>query len=97
MLGRGDIPANLDVRPKWRNPMHVSRAAAADAGTKIVDKVPWLAESEVGLELMGLSSDQITRAMNDKRRAAGTDILQTLRDAAAQQAAQGAVQGDAGA
>lgn len=97
MLGRGDIPANLDVRPRWRNPMHVSRAAAADAGTKIIDKVPWLAESEVGLELLGLSEDQITRAMNDKRRAAGSGILQTFRDAAAQQAEQSAAPGNAGA
>lgn len=88
MLNKGDVPDDLDPRPKWRNPLHVSRAAAADAGSKIIDKAPWLADSEVGLELLGLSPDQIKRAMIDKRRAAGTGILQTLRAAAEAQAAQ---------
>lgn len=84
MLNRDDVPDDLDIRPIWRNPMHVSRAAAADAGTKVIDKLPWLAETEVGMELMGLSGDQIKRAMNDKRRARGSDALQAIRDRAAQ-------------
>lgn len=81
MLG-GDLPDNLDVRARWRNPRFVSRAAAADAGSKVIDKAPWLAESEVGLELLGLSGDQIRRAMADKRRAAGSGVLTTLQAAA---------------
>jgi hypothetical protein len=97
MMGRGDVPATLDVRPRWRNPLHLSRAAAADAGTKIITQFPWLAETEVGLELAGLSPDQVTRALNEKRRAAGTGVLQTLREAAAAQAAQSGAQGNAGA
>lgn len=67
----GDVPDDLDVRSQWRSPLHVSRAAAADAGSKTIDKVPWLAESEVGLELLGLTPDQISRAMADKHRAQG--------------------------
>lgn len=82
MLNGGDLPDGLDVLPKWRNPMHISRAAAADAGTKVIDKVPWLADSEVGLELMGLSPSQIQRAMADKRRAGGSAALQVLQEAA---------------
>lgn len=78
MLNRGDVPGDLDVRPLWRNPMHVSRAAAADAGTKVVDKLPWLAETEVGMEIMGLSPDQIRRALGDKRRAEGRQIANGL-------------------
>jgi hypothetical protein len=76
----GDVPPDLDVRPHWRNPIHVSRAAAADAGTKVIDKMPWLAETEVGMELMGLSPDQIRRALADRRRARGSEVLQALRD-----------------
>jgi hypothetical protein len=82
MLNGGDLPDGLEVLPKWRNPMHISRAAAADAGTKVIDKVPWLADSEVGLELMGLTPSQIQRAMADKRRAGGSSALQTLQEAA---------------
>ncbi len=56
--------ATIDT--KWRSPAYLSRAAAADAGTKQVAAVPWLAETEVGLELMGLTDQQIKRAMGQK-------------------------------
>lgn len=81
MKNRGDIPADLDVRSQWRSPMHLSRAAAADAGSKQVAAVPWLAETEVGLELLGLSADQIARARADRRRAAGRQVLAALGNA----------------
>lgn len=82
MLNGGDIP-DLDIKPKWRSPMHVSRAAAADAGTKVVDKLPWLAETEVGMELMGLSRDQIDRALVERRRLGGSAALRAVAAAAA--------------
>ena len=95
----GDLPADLDLRPRWRNPMHVSRAAAADAGSKILTAQPWLGETEVGLELLGLSGDQIRRALADKRRAQGSGVLQALQAAAAARTApvQGVNDGAAGA
>lgn len=74
----GDLPDELDVRSQWRSPLHISRAAAADAGSKTIDKIPWLAESEVGLELLGLTPDQITRALADKRRAQGVQLANAL-------------------
>lgn len=78
MLNDGDAPRDLAVQPVWRNPMHVSRAQAADAGSKVIDKFPWLAETEVGLELSGLSKDQIKRALAERRRATGRDTLSRL-------------------
>lgn len=68
------IKNNLDEIPKewatidtkWRSPAYLSRSAAADAGTKQVAAVPWLAETEVGLELIGLTDQQIKRAMGQK-------------------------------
>lgn len=78
----GDLPDDLDVRTQWRSPLHISRAAAADAGSKTIDKVPWLAESEVGLELLGLTPDQITRALADKRRAQGVQLANALAQVA---------------
>lgn len=87
MLNRGDVPADLNVSGRWRNPMYVSRAAAADSATKVIDKFPWLAETEVGLELAGLSPEQVTRALAERKRAQGRAVLERL--------AQGGARGDA--
>lgn len=78
MLNKGDVPDDLDVRSHWRKPIHVSAAQAADSGSKIIDKVPWLAETEVGLELLGLSPDQARRAVAERAGANGRDVLRRL-------------------
>lgn len=80
ILNRDDgIPSEyLSIRPDWLGAKFESRAAKADAGSKQVAAVPWLAETEVGLELMGLEPDQIKRALAEKRRAAGRAVLATL-------------------
>lgn len=78
MLNKGNVPGDLDIRPNWRSPMHESRAQAADAGTKIIDKFPWLAETEVGLEISGLTPDQIRRATAERTRANGRSVLERL-------------------
>src|SRR5690606_36655027 len=56
------------IAPRWRSPLYLSRAAQADAGLKQLTAVPWLADTEVGLELLGLDDQQIKRAMADRRR-----------------------------
>lgn len=71
--------ASIDT--KWRNPVHLSRAAASDAGAKQLGAVPWLAETEVGLELIGLDEQQIRRALADRRRASGRAVLAALAPA----------------
>lgn len=74
------------IDAQWRDPRYQSRAAMADAGMKQLSAVPWLAVSEVGLELIGLTSQQARRAMADKRRAQGAlTMAQALQAAAAQQ------------
>jgi len=83
MLNRADVPDDLDVRPRWRNPMFLSRAAAADAGSKIIASQPWLGETTVGLELLGLTEEQITRAQAERRRAGGSAALRAVINAAA--------------
>lgn len=80
--GREDVPAAWGtISPKWRSPVHLSRAAAADAGAKQIATIPWLAETEVGLELLGLDDQQIRRALGDRRRAAGRALVAALGDA----------------
>ena len=78
MRNGGDLPEGLDIRPDWRSARFESRAQAADAGSKIIDKFPWLAETEVGLELSGLTSDQIRRAKAERERAQGRGVLERL-------------------
>ena len=82
--GLSEIPAEwLTIDAKWRSPIYLSRAAAADAGSKQLGAVPWLADTEVGLELLGLDEQQIARAMADKRRMGGSAALRAITDAAA--------------
>lgn len=83
-IANGDtaVPDALrSIEPKWRSPMYLSRAAAADAGSKQLAAVPWLADTEVGLELLGLDEQQIRRAMGDRRRIAGRTVLAALGNA----------------
>lgn len=83
--GMSEIPESWEtIDGKWRNPRYQSRAAEADAGMKQLSAIPWLAESEVGLELLGLSEQQIRRAMADRRRSEGSGVLATLQAAAGQ-------------
>lgn len=78
MRNGGNLPEGLDIRAHWRSPKYTSSAQAADAGTKIIDKFPWLAETSVGLELSGLTPDQISRALAERQRTNGRSVLQRL-------------------
>ncbi|ASN67447.1 hypothetical protein 7S11_9 [uncultured Caudovirales phage] len=81
------IPAEWrTIDAKWRNPQYLSRAAEADAGAKQLGTAPWLAETSVGLELLGLSDQQIKRAMAERRRASGRGVLDALRKASEERA-----------
>jgi Phage portal protein, SPP1 Gp6-like len=78
--GEKQVPPDwLSIDAKWRDPRYLSKAAEADAGMKQLAAVPWLADTEVGLELLGLSEQQIARAMSEKRRAVGRSVLETLQ------------------
>jgi hypothetical protein len=80
--GESSVPESwASIDTKWRSPLYLSRSAAADAGAKQIGAVPWLAETEVGLELLGLDEQQIKRAMADKRKASGRAVLAALQPA----------------
>lgn len=78
MRNKGKVPDNLRVTPRWRPHQYTSRSAAADAGQKTLEQIPWLAETEVGMELMGLTPDQIARANAERRRTRGTGELSSI-------------------
>ena len=67
--GRHEIPdAMRDVYPVWAPTREVSDAARADAFTKIADKITGYADSDVGLERLGLSHEEIVRLKADQQR-----------------------------
>ena len=77
--GMSVVPAEwASVTPRWRDPRYLSRAAQADAGLKQLQALPWLADTSVGLELVGLSQEQRAQALAEKRRAEGRAILDRL-------------------
>ena len=66
--GLKEVPKEwATIAPKWRSPIYLSRAQQADAGMKQLTAVPWLAETEIGLELLGLDQQQIDRALTQRR------------------------------
>lgn len=71
----------VGIDTKWRSPIYLSKSAAADAGSKQVATIPWLAETSVGLELIGLDAQQIERALAEKRKASGRAVLEALTPA----------------
>lgn len=75
-------PEWASIETRWRDPRYQSRAAQADAGMKQISAAPWLADTEIGLELLGLDGQQIRRAMADKRRIQGQNVLEALTSAA---------------
>jgi hypothetical protein len=83
--GLSSVPkewASIDT--KFRSPLYLSKAAAADAGSKQIGAVPWLAETEVGLELLGLDAQQVKRAMAERQKANGRALVAALATQPAQ-------------
>lgn len=90
--GLSEVPAEwASIGTKWRSPLYLSRSAAADAGSKQIGAAPWLAETEVGLELLGLDEQQIRRALAEKQRVTGRDVVAALANRSTSQGAADAV------
>lgn len=79
-----EVPRELaGVRTRWRNAATPSVVSSSDAVSKQVAALPWLAESEVVLEELGFTEEQIIRLRADKRRLSGSTVLDRLREASA--------------
>jgi hypothetical protein len=90
--GWDEIPPEVSrgLQAKWRNPAYGSKAAAVDAAVKTLDKLPWLAQSELGLELFGFDQSFLDRARVEMRRQRGAGVLAALQSAAAERVTAGA-------
>jgi hypothetical protein len=69
------------IATKWQSAEYLTKSAQADAGMKLIAAVPWLAETEVGLEMIGLDDQQIARAMSEKRRAQSVSTMRSTLEA----------------
>jgi hypothetical protein len=66
------------TRARWCDVRTPSRAAAADAAMKTLTMFPWLADTELGLELYGFDQSFIDRAMVEKRRLGASAMLRKV-------------------
>lgn len=64
-----DVPSEWrSIEPVFRDSRFISRAAAADAGLKLIQSAPWLANTSVGLSKLGLSRQEIDVALAERER-----------------------------
>ena len=77
--GETTIPDSWkSIKPDWRSPRYLSKSQEADAGSKIISMVPWLADTTVGLKMLGLTQQQIELAQAEQRRNAGRQLVAAL-------------------
>ncbi|MBB1253179.1 phage portal protein [Streptomyces sp. OF3] len=93
-MRHGQVPdRRIDCR--WRNPATPTLAAQTDAAVKMVTAGLLSADSDVALEMAGLTEDQRRRAQSERQRAAGERLLQRLTSLGDKQDGEDA-DGDAG-
>jgi hypothetical protein len=72
-----------NIQAKFRNPARPSVVSSSDAMVKQVAAIPWIAETQVALEELGYTNEQIMRMLSDKRRGDSSALLRTLEAATA--------------
>jgi len=84
----GEPPdASRRIETVWRNPATPTVAAQADATVKLVQAGIIPADSDVALEMAGLSENQRQRVRADRLRSRGTSVLDRLAGIASPDAA----------
>lgn len=63
------VGSGVTIQAKFRNPAMPSVVSQSDAMVKMISVLPWLAESDVALEELGFSDDQIQRLKVDRTKA----------------------------
>lgn len=74
-----EVPGELlGLRPKFRDPRHMSQAAAADAFVKVASVIPGLADTAVAVDMLGLDPSLAERLKSDLRRTRSSSMLDRL-------------------
>lgn len=88
--GLREVPESWrSISCEWRDPRYESRSSQADAGSKAMAAAPWLAETQTGLRLLGLSRQQVESALAERQRATANARMDALIDLARQGAEAG--------
>lgn len=66
------------IRARWSNPAVPSIVSAADAMVKQITAIPQLGDTDVALEKMGYSVDEIDRIQAQWRRGSGRSLIDAL-------------------
>lgn len=73
--------AGINVNPRFMSPAYPSAVSQSDAVLKQVQALPKLANSDVMLELLGYTDEQMQRINSDNRRMQARSALQAMADA----------------
>src|SRR5699024_3263243 len=77
--GLDSVPAGMkDMRAQFTDPSMSSPAAQADAFVKPAQVILWFGESEVGLEMVGISRAQIIRFKAEAKRVGAENLFAAL-------------------
>lgn len=77
--GLDSVPAGMkNMRAQFTDPSMSSPSAQADAFVKRAQVIPGFAESEVGLEMAGLTREQIVRFKAEQKRVGAQNLLAAL-------------------
>lgn len=77
--GATGIPAELrQLRGLWRDPRHESKAAAADWFVKLATAMPWIAETDTAIDMIGVDEATAARLRGDKQAAQARKTLDAL-------------------
>jgi hypothetical protein len=66
------------LMPRFRPVDRPSIVSQADAMVKQIAAIPWIGETQVALEQLGYTDEQITRLLSDRRKAAARSLLDAL-------------------
>ncbi|GAA3957917.1 hypothetical protein GCM10023085_45520 [Actinomadura viridis] len=96
LIWRGEVPDRArKLETVWRNPATPTMAAQTDAAVKLVQAGIIPADSEVALEMVGLSEAQRQRVRSDRQRAQGRAQLARIGERLGRQRAVEVSGGDA--
>ena len=77
--------SGVTVNPRFRNPAMPSVVSQTAAIVQQVSAIPWLADTEVALEELGYSEEQIARLQEEKRANQGRELVDRMASAAQRQ------------
>ncbi|PFG16286.1 SPP1 Gp6-like portal protein [Propionicimonas paludicola] len=82
--GATTLPVELrNLQANFRDPRHESKSAAADWFLKVTTSMPWIADTDAAVKLIGLDETTVAQLLGERDRDKGMANLRTILDSAA--------------